>query len=124
MAITYENFASYPIQILGLNESFNKKLQAIEIFVKTEIAYSGDVADLVPILPYFVFFKFCEDKQSSTTGDGEQKSVSDLTEPSQNAQVRAWNIGVKKLIDLCNLKSKTANCVYLSEINLDLGFIY
>lgn len=117
MAITYENFTAYPIQILGLNESFNKKLTTIETFVKTEIEYSGDAVDLIPILPYFVFFKFCDDKLSSVTQDGETMAVSELTVPSQNAQIRAWNIGVKLLTALCSEKVKTANKYYLSKIN-------
>ena len=115
MAITYENFTDYPIHILGLNESSNKKLQAIETFVKSDLSYSGDAADLSNILPYFVFFAFCDDKTSSVTSDGETMAVSDLTKPSVHSQVRAWNIGAKMLDALCTEKKTTANEKYRSE---------
>lgn len=115
MAITYENFTAYPIQILGLNESSNKKLQAIETFVKFDLNYSGDAVDLTNILPYFVFFAFCDDKTSSVTQDGETVAVSDLTKPSVHSQVRAWSIGAKMLDDICKEKETTCNENYRSQ---------
>lgn len=115
--MTYENFSTYPIQILGINESYNNELTAIETLVKEEIEYSGEVADIESVLPYFVFFKFCENVQTKVDAKtGENITVSELTKPSYDAQIRAWNIGVKKLISICEEKTATASKYYTSKI--------
>ena len=115
----YTTFESYPIEISGINESYNNEIAAIELFVTTEIAYTGDNDDLVELLPYFVFFRFCEARQSVVDArSGESKSVTEFTEKAQYKQIRAWNIGVEKLNSLCLLNTTTANCIYRTEIGL------
>ena len=60
----YNDFLTYPIRILGIDATYNSEIAEIEEFVNNEINYSGDEADLIPVLPYFVFYKFCEKKRS------------------------------------------------------------
>lgn len=114
----YINFQKYPIQILGINESYNEELTAIEEFVISEIDYSGDANDLLPVLPYFVFYKFNEDKESDTTTKGEMATVAEYSIRSFESQRRAWNIGAKMLKTLCTENSQTANEIYQSQISV------
>ena len=115
----YTEFETYPLTILGIDESYDAELTAIENFVKADIAYTGDMLDLVPILPYFVFHAFCESRRSEVSAtNGEHTKVSEFTVPSYDSQKNAWNIGVKKLVALCILKGKTVNCDYLNEYSL------
>ena len=114
----YTTFEKYPINILGIDESYNDELIAIETLVKSEIEYSGEVSDIESVLPYFVFFKFCEDKSSQVTTKGESAQVSEMTVPSILSQVRAWNIGAKMLLDVCAEKSTSANLNYQSQREL------
>ena len=115
----YSNFEKYPLQIIGINESYNDELTAIEEVVIDEIGYSGDVNDLENILPYFVFFKFCEDRASSVTAKtGEMSEVAEFSVPSVLSQVRAWNIGAKLLDDLCTENEVTADDNYRSQRNM------
>lgn len=124
MAITYENFSAYPIQILGIDDTYNDELTAIETLVKEKIAYTGEVADIESVLPYFVFYKFCEDRLSEVTAkNGENITTSEFTMPSQNTMIRAFNLGVKKLCAICIEKAQTANIIYLDEISIECGFI-
>lgn len=116
--MNYTNFKQYPIQILGINESYNDELKAIETLVIGEIEYSGEQADIAEILPYFVFFKFCESKFSEVTTKGEMLQVAEFSVPSVLSQVRAWNIGAKKLDDLCTANETTASDNYRSQRNI------
>ena len=116
--MTYENFTKYPIQILGINESYNDELTAINDFVVSDIEYSGDVADLESVLPYFVFFNFCENARSEVYANtGESATVKEHTVPSDRAQIAAWNFAVKELSKLCTDNQKTVNEKYLSLIS-------
>ena len=112
----YTQFLQYPIRIAGINDSYDSELTAIETSVKNEIAYSGVAADIESVLPYFVFFKFCENKSSEVTVKGETSAVSELTVASHVTQVRAWNLGVEKLKSICTEKGTTAHRFYLSKI--------
>ena len=115
----HTTFNKYPIEIKGINQSYNEELTAIEMLVKSEIAYSGAPADIMPVLPYFVFFKFCENKRSEVTAtNGEQSQLAEMTVPSVEAQIRVWNIAVEKLTTICTAKSATASKYYLSKINI------
>jgi hypothetical protein len=117
--MTYDKFTTYPINILGINESYNNELTAIETLVKTEIAYTGDAADISGVIPYFVFFKFCENRASEVTANnGEQMSTAEFTFPSVLSQVRAWNLGAVKLLSICTEKVETANINYQSQREL------
>jgi len=114
--MTYADFTTYPINILGINESYNNELTAIEELVLSEIAYTGDVDDILTVIPYFVYFKFCENRASEVTANnGEQMSTAEFTFPSVFSQVRAWNLGAAKLLAICTEKGKTANVNYQSQ---------
>lgn len=120
----YTNFQTYPLEIYSINESYNEELEAIKAVVIDEMNYSGDVEDLVYILPFFVFLKFCESKESVVSAsNGENLQVSDLTVPSRAIQRNAWNIGVKKLKALILSNNETADIEYLSEILVIGGFV-
>jgi len=117
--MTYENFNTYPLQILGIDESYNDELTAIEDFIKSDIAYTGDVLDLTPILPYFVFHNFCVARLSEVVAiSGERASVAEFTIPSSEKMKSNWNIGAEKLTALCLLKTTTAKRDYLLEYSL------
>lgn len=120
----YTNFQTYPLNVLGIDESYNEELTAIEQAVIDEIGYTGDVADLELILPYFVFYKFCESKESDVTAQtGEMAKVAEFSVPSSKSMIRAWNFGATKLDNLCVANSQTVNSVYRCTIDLECGFI-
>ena len=115
----YTTFEKYPIQILGIDESYNDEINEILSFVTDDIAYTGDASDLDDILPYFVFYKFCEKKRSEVNiQTGETTQLKEFTEPSLLQQINAWNIGVKKLDALCVANETEANEIYLSKISM------
>jgi hypothetical protein len=112
----YEQFNTYPIQILGIDETYNDELTAIENEVINEMGYSGNVTDLSNALPYFVYFKFCEYHSSQVSAtNGESYQTQEYTTPSVVAQVRAWNIGVRLLASICETNGTTVNEIYTSE---------
>ena len=116
--MTYETFTKYPLNILGINESYNNELTAIEELVKSEIEYTGDAADISGVIPYFVFFKFCENRETDVTANnGEQSTTAEFTFRAYLSQVRAWNLGAARLLAICNEKGKTANKYYISKIS-------
>jgi hypothetical protein len=108
-------FQQYPLQIINVSEDDNLELAAIELVVLEEIAYSGDATALESILPYFVYFKFCEDRLTKVTLDGESGSVNDQTKPSDLSMCRAWNKGAEKLAELCESNGATASLNYQSK---------
>lgn len=115
----YTAFENYPLQILGIDESYNSELTVIEDFIKSDIAYSGVEDDIVPILPYFVFHNFCEKRRSQVTAlNGENSHVAEFTLPSTDQQKNVWNIGVEKLNALCLSKTTTAKIDYRLEYSL------
>ena len=118
MAVDYTTFQNYPIEIKGINESYNDELNLINDEVVKELNYSGDEDDLSDLLPYFIFYKFCENRQTEVTVSGESAQASELTYISDRSMVRAWNKGAKMLNDLCDANDKTADLIYLSERNL------
>jgi len=116
--MTYEDFKTYPLQISGINDSYNSELTAIEALVKSEIEYSGNDEEIKNVLPYFVFFKFCENKGSEVSATlGENVTVAETTQPTYEKMVRAWNIGAKMLNAICTEKGTTASKYYLSKIS-------
>lgn len=117
--MNYTNFQKYPIQISNINESDNNEITAIEELVIKEIAYSGNADDIVDLLPYFVFFKFCEGRFSEvSSSEGEQQKVAEFTTPSMYSMIKAWNIGSAKLLTICTDNETTANEKYQSQIRL------
>jgi hypothetical protein len=115
----YTSFLNYPIQVIGIDESYNSELKHIEDLVIFDLEYTGDVADLDEILPYFVYFHFCENRRSEVSAmTGEQSKVSEFTVPSVANSISVWNIGVKKLNALILANSETVNELYTSPISL------
>jgi hypothetical protein len=115
----YTAFKDYPIQILGIDATYDDELTAIEDVVLSEMEYTGDVSDLETILPYFVYCAFVESRISDVTAQtGEQQRTAEFTIPSFNALVRAWNLGVKKLATICTDNGKTVAERYTSNISL------
>lgn len=111
----YSNFQQYPINILGIDETYNDELNAIEQAVIDELDYSGDADDIEEILPYFVFYFYCQDKVSMVSTKGEMYQTAEFSGMDVISQNRAWNIGAKKLLALCTENGKTANENYQSQ---------
>ena len=115
----YTAFENYPIQLLGIDATYNSELTAIEQVVISEIAYTGDASDIAAILPYFVYCAFVESRLSDVTGQsGEQQRTAEFTVPSFNSLVRVWNMAVKNLNAICTEKGNTASDEYTSPISL------
>lgn len=114
----YTLFEKYPIQILGIDETHNDKLNAIKEVVIDEIEYSGELSDIESVLPYFVFFKFCDDLESDVTANaGEQTKASEFSTFAYKSQISAWNQGVKKLQAICTERGTRVAGRYLSKIS-------
>jgi hypothetical protein len=122
MALTYADFTKFPIQIIGIdaNETideevvylYDEKIEEIEDFVISDIAYSGEAADLTAILPYFVFWYFCNDATSQVVVEsGENGQVKEFSYPEVFKQVQAWNIGVDKLRAVFEITDDKLNLV-------------
>lgn len=114
----YTIFTKYPLEIQGITEASENKIQAIFKDTKKQIDYSGDVADIEEPLKYFVFWHFCENiltNVSATTG--ETAVFRDESMPEVLQMMRAWNRGVDLLSEILEEKNETANSYYLSKIN-------
>lgn len=115
----YTIFENDPLQIIGIDESYNEELTAIEKFIASDILYTGNSSDIVNILPYFVFHRFCEKRRSIVTATtGEQSQVAEFTIPSYEMQKEVFNMGVEKLIEICLINNKSANRKYLLGYSL------
>ncbi len=115
----YTTFENYPLQILGIDDSYNSELNAISSFLEGDIEYTGEVEDLENILPYFVFYKFCENRKSEiTAASGEQSKTAEFSVATEVRQVKAWNYGVTKLNALLLANGETANEIYTSKITM------
>ena len=115
MALTYQSFQTYPLQIEGIDSSFDSLISEIEAFVISDLAYSGDADDLTAILPYFVFWFFCQNCTSSANAmTGENSQVKELSEPVMFKQVNNWNTGVNMLRVLFGV-TEDLLCDYLSS---------
>lgn len=98
MALNYTNFLQFPLQIVGINSDYNSKITAIENFVVSDLAYSGLAGDITAILPYFVFWYFCQDAiTTAAVESGENLQVKEFSEPAMDKQIQNWNTGVKML---------------------------
>lgn len=116
MALTHNDFKTYPLQIVGISAEYDSQITAIEAFVREEIAYTGTASDIADVVSYFVFYHFCEDKASEVNAKtGETSQIAEFTVPSVLSQVTAWNLGASKLLAICNEKVKEANPIYTSR---------
>jgi hypothetical protein len=96
--MNYTTFQAYPLQIVGITSDYNAKITAIENFIIADLAYSGTAGDVTEILPYFVFWFFCQDAQTTVfTETGENSQVKEFSTPEILKQVQMWNLGVEKL---------------------------
>ena len=112
----YTNFLTYPLEILGIDETYNDYLNEIKAFVLSEIGYTGVVEDLTSVLPYFVFYYFCEDKSSEVFATvGETAKVKEFTTQNIYKKLNAWNFGVDKLKKICSEKGTKASDNYTSN---------
>ena len=59
--ITYSDFDTYPILIIGLTEENNTELAAMEVVATEMLDYSGDVVDVADIIKYLVFILFWQE---------------------------------------------------------------
>lgn len=117
----HSNFESYPIQIVGITSDYDGLLQEIADFILADIGYSGSESDLDDVLPYFVFYNFCQEQQSTVVAKtGESSQVKEFSNISLTKQINAWNIGVAKLTAICAEKGTTVDneVVYLSNRTL------
>ena len=118
MALTYTAFQKFPLQIVGIDADYNAKIAAIEEFVVADLAYSGTASDITSVLPYFVFWFFCQDRTTTVSAEtGENLQLKEFTEPAIEKQINAWNLGVEKLTAICTEKSTTVKSKYLSKIS-------
>lgn len=119
MSLSYTDFYVYPTQILGIGNTWNAHISNIESFIIEDMEYNGESTDLTDdILVYFVFFALCEDWQSTVNAlSGEQTQVKEFSEPGFAKMVKAWDIGVKKLTDVCDTNGTTVNEKYLTKLN-------
>ena len=118
MALTYTAFEKFPLQIVGIDADRNTKIAAIEEFVVADLAYSGTASDITSVLPYFIFWFFCQDRATTVSVEtGENLQLKEFTEPAIEKQINAWNLGVEKLAAICTEKSTTVKSKYLSKIS-------
>ena len=118
MALTYTAFEKFPLQIVGIDADRNAKISAIEEFVVADMAYSGTASDITSVLPYFIFWFFCQEKSTTVSAEtGENLQLKEFTEPAIEKQINAWNLGVEKLAAICAEKSTTVKSKYLSKIS-------
>lgn len=119
MALTHTSFLSFPLQVVGITSDYNAKIQAIENFIISDMAYSGDASDLTAILPYFVFWYFCQDAATTVTPEsGENSQVKEFSTPEIVKQVKNWNTGAEKLRALVLASGETINENDLSKRSL------
>lgn len=117
----YSDFKSYPIQIVGIDSDYDDMLNEIKNFILADMNYSGDEADLDSVLPYFVFYNFCQEQQSTVVHSvGETSQTKEFSDISLTKQINAWNIGVAELTLICNEKGTTVDKteLYLSKRTL------
>ena len=118
--MTYESFTAYPLEIQGITAASNEKITAISDYVLDKLEYSGDAADLDAILPYFVFFHFCEDLLTDVSArTGETAIIREESNYSTLKMVKSWNEGVYKLLALLEDKTEeSSNLYYQSYRNI------
>jgi hypothetical protein len=113
--MNYADFTTYPLEIQGITASSDEKISAIEAYVFEKLEYSGEDADLQEVLPYFVFFHFCEILITNVSASvGETKQIREESEPSTTRMMSAWNEGVLRITKICEENEQTFNEDYVS----------
>lgn len=124
MALTHIDFMAYPLQIAGIDDSqivtvndeettvylYDEKIGQIEDFVVEDLAYGGEASDVSDILPYFVFWYFCQDCQTTVFAEtGENSQVKEFSTPETFKQIQVWNMGVRRLRDVFGITDEKLN---------------
>lgn len=117
--MTHETFTAYPLEIKGITSDSDEKITDIENFVLDKLEYSGDIADLASLLPYFVYFHFLEDLITDTSVNTGETAII-RTESNRDAfkMSKAWNEGVRMIKELTDDNGETYNDKYKSKISL------
>ena len=117
--MNHETFTAYPLEIKGITSASDEKIQAIKDFVLEKISYSGDVADLETLLPYFVYFHFLEDLLTDTSvNTGETAIIREQSNRDTAKMIKVWNEGVSRLAALTADNGETYNQKYKSKIGI------
>ncbi len=107
MALNYNTFQVYPLEIEGITSEYNSKITAVENFVKSDMAASGVVVTDA-ILSYFVYWFLLQDASITVTiKTGETVGIAKTSYPSFEKQIQNWNIGVDKLRALCEITEES-----------------
>jgi hypothetical protein len=116
--MTYEDFTVYPLEIQGITDASDEKIEAIAEWVTEQIDYSGADADLDDILPFFVFFHFLEDLMTdASVRTGETAIIREESNFNSRKMQSAWNQGATKLTALISENEETCNENYISLRN-------
>ena len=108
--ITYSDFNTYPILIVGLTEDNNTELAAMEVVATEMLDYSGDVVDVADIIKYLVFILFWQNRRSMMTENaGETLQVKEYSDFSSVKKNTVIYLAEKKLKKICAEKGETAN---------------
>jgi len=108
--ITYSDFNTYPILIIGLTEENNTELAAMEVVATEMLDYSGDVVDVADIIKYLVFILFWQNRRSTMTeSTGETLQVKEHSDFSSVKKNTVIYLAEKKLKEICAEKGTTAN---------------
>lgn len=98
MATTYTTFETYPLEIAGITSQYNSRIKAIEDFIIDDMALTGTDVEIATILPYFIFWYFCQNEVTTVTAKtGETFQIQKTSIPDVSRQVQNWDIGVDKL---------------------------
>ena len=108
--ITYNDFNTYPILIVGLTEDNNTELAAMEVVATEMLDYSGDVVDVADIIKYLVFILFWQNRCSMMTESaGETLQVKEYSDFSSVKKNTVIFLAEKKLKEICAENGETAN---------------
>jgi hypothetical protein len=108
--ITYSDFTTYPTKILGIDETSDTDLQAMELVAIDMLDYSGAVADITEVIKLLVFVLFCSGNKSFVSVDnGENRDVDSVREPMTAQKNTAMFLAEKKLKAICSANGTTAD---------------
>lgn len=107
--ITSSNFKNYPVQILGIDGTYDAELAAMEVVAKRLLSYSGDILDVANVIVYLVYLLFWNDKNSVTTVTGESRAVKEFTEMSSFQKDMVLSLARKEMRGICDEKGTTAD---------------
>ena len=108
--LTFADFKTYPINIIGIDADFDSDLQSMEAVATDLLAYSGDVADVAEVIKYIVYLLFWQSRRSAFDAQvGEQKTVNEFTFESNAQKSVVVFLARKKIKSICELNGETYN---------------